>query len=675
MQHTKKRWLASSIALALCFALLLGSTLAWFTSSVTNTSNIIQAGNLKIEMHWSESLLPADSDEWKNADGVPIFTYDNWVPGYTDVKYVKISNVGDLAFHWKLDILAEGEVTALADVIEVFYVNPVTEAVTTLADKTSVGVLSEVMAHHTATSGILLPAGEESDEYSVGDVILAIALRMDANAGTEYQRMSIGDGFSVRLVANQLDLEEETSGESGDDGGSEGPGSIVGDNTASAPVISENGLVSAEVDLKSEDGAISATVPEGVKLEEGIETLTLAISNVEESQANVSVSDNENALSIDVHVHGVAADNDVVIPITVKELLPKGLNMGNYRFYHVENGATVDMTLLADGATPVHNDYEYDPATGDVVLYLSSFSEIKLIANKESVWTGGYDFSWYDAEATELTVANADQLAALSAIVGGMLDREADSFKGKTIRLVASINLGDKESENNPELIFYPIGYYNSDGVYEKTGTAITSGFRIFEGTFDGGGHTISNLYQNTWEMKGDHEWYAPEEQYYRDGMGLFGRVYGGTVRNLVVRNFTSDGEITTTGTIASYADHGALFENIAIFNCNPRVYNIGNGGIVGCVGWYNKEVTDVPVTFRNITVDNTNKISALWGSYDVACGGIVGQYYPTSGQTSAGSPKNAGIRLENCHVSAQMDVYNDLCGHSDRLGARERDR
>ena len=79
-----------------------------------------------------------------------------------------------------------------------------------------------------------------------------------------------------------------------------------------------------------------------------------------------------------------------------------------------------------------------------------------------------------------------------------------------------------------------------------------------FKGTFDGNGHTIANFYQNTWEMKGDHDWYSPEEQYYRDGMGLFGRVYGGTVKNLTVKNFSSDGEFTPTGCIAAFAGGGS---------------------------------------------------------------------------------------------------------------------
>jgi len=145
--------------------------------------------------------------------------------------------------------------------------------------------------------------------------------------------------------------------------------------------------------------------------------------------------------------------------------------------------------------------------------------------------------------------------------------------------------------------------------------------------------------------------------------MGLFGKVYGGTVKNLTVANFSSDGEITTTGVIAAYADSSsesaATFENISIVNCNPRVYNIGNGGIVGCAGWYSRNedlsATDTPVTFRNITVDQTNKISALWGTYDVSCGGILGQYYPDSA---------CGLKFENCHIAAIIDVNNDVCAN-----------
>ena len=460
----------------------------------------------------------------------------------------------------------------------------------------------------------------------------------------------------------------------------------IGDVHVSAGVTpDENNQVPSE-GVSLESATASATIPGGVQMEEGANELALTINGIKDSSANVELSDTDVSTSLDVHVSGVAAGN--IVPMEVKLLAAalKGLNSTSITLYHVENGETIEMTYVPNDAPfTAHNQFKYDPVTGDVTLYIASFSEIAIVSDTDNAWEGNFDYSWYDANAKELYIANADQLAAFGAIVGGMKkvleERDEngnytysddffpqDSFSGKTVKLIADINLGDKESENNEDVIFYPIGYWNNEGTYERKPledrlTAVSSGFYTFEGTFDGNGHTIANFYQNTWEMKGDHDWYNTiTEQYFRDGMGLFGRLYKATVKNLTVKNFSSDGEITTTGVIAAYAD-GATFENIAVFNCNPRVYNIGNGGIVGCVGWYAKEA-NLKTTFKNITVDNSNKISALWGSYDVACGGIVGQYYPTSGQTSANKPANGGISFENCHVSAVMDVYNDVCAN-----------
>ena len=114
--------------------------------------------------------------------------------------------------------------------------------------------------------------------------------------------------------------------------------------------------------------------------------------------------------------------------------------------------------------------------------------------------------------------------------------------------------------------------------------------------------------------MFGDYNsGYSGTPNYYKDAMGLFGYVLNGTVKNLTVDNFSSDGEFTPTGVIAAYAVN-STFENIAITNCNPRVYNTGNGGIIGIAGRENDLHEEL--ILKNITVDNTNKISALWGSW-----------------------------------------------------------
>ncbi len=49
-KHTKRALLASVLSVVLCCAMLIGSTFAWFTDSVTSSGNKIQAGNLNIDL-------------------------------------------------------------------------------------------------------------------------------------------------------------------------------------------------------------------------------------------------------------------------------------------------------------------------------------------------------------------------------------------------------------------------------------------------------------------------------------------------------------------------------------------------------------------------------------------------------------------------------------------------
>ena len=681
----KNRLISAVLVLVMTFTSLIGTTFAWFTDTVTSVGNTIESGTLKVD------LLHKDGDDWislkENEDHL-VFDYKKWEPGFTLVETLKVQNLGSLALKYKLSIEVEAGTAKLgkngenlADVIDVWVYYGETTA-TGYGDITAAnsgwvkkGTLTEVFGKPGEfMSGNLLPTGNVSNDANVGvgNQIVNVALHMQESAGNEYQKLSVGNIY-VNLVATQLTSESDSFGSDYDTDAIFPELNISG---IYADVVVEDGKVAEAVSITGI--GVNANIPEGVVVESNnTSKVGLSVIEKEASDANITLNDGEALRSLDVHIAGISKDNTIPMFITVEQAMKPGLNIGNYTLYHVEDGVTVAMTSVNSIADlDVHNEFYYDPATGDVTLAMATFSEVAFVA-EPSKWEGNRDYSWYtgavatvDGEGnTVYTIANADQLAGFSAIVGNMAEGiEQDSFSGKTVKLIADINLGDKESENNPDIIFYPIGYWNNEGTYERKPleertTAVESGFYTFEGTFDGNGHTISNFYQNTWEMKGDHNWYDPiKEQYYRDGMGLFGKIYKGTVKNLTVKNFSSDGEIATTGVIASYAE-GSTFENIAIFNCNPRVYNIGNGGIVGCVGWYAKEAGLI-TTFKNITVDNTNKISALWGSYDVPCGGILGQYYPTSGQTSAGTPANGGLSFENCHVSAQLDVYNDVCGN-----------
>ena len=101
LKTTKRALLSSVVALLVCFTMLLGTTFAWFTDSVTSAGNIIQSGNLDIEMYWAEGTEDPNTTSWTNASTGAIFDYDNWEPGYVEVRHIKIANEGTLALNLK----------------------------------------------------------------------------------------------------------------------------------------------------------------------------------------------------------------------------------------------------------------------------------------------------------------------------------------------------------------------------------------------------------------------------------------------------------------------------------------------------------------------------------------------------------------------------------------------
>lgn len=98
MRKTKQALLLSALSLLVCISMLIGTTFAWFTDSVSSVNNIIKSGNLDIEVSYSTNgvdFLPLGAD--------PILPKDAlWEPGYTRVVALSVKNVGSLAA--KLDV-------------------------------------------------------------------------------------------------------------------------------------------------------------------------------------------------------------------------------------------------------------------------------------------------------------------------------------------------------------------------------------------------------------------------------------------------------------------------------------------------------------------------------------------------------------------------------------------
>lgn len=227
---TKSALLTSSISLLLCFAMLLGTTFAWFTDSVTSSLNVIKSGTLKIDLiHNTKS---GDISIKGNANH-KIFNYDKWEPGYTQVETLTVVNEGTLALKYEMTANVENAILGennenLADVIDVYmcFGKSTATSATDLADTNKwwkIGTLSQWMSAERLTSGKLLPEGATyngtllgEDGVMIGSQTVSIALHMQESAGNEYQGLSVGD-IGLVLNATQFINEEDSFGKDYDE--------------------------------------------------------------------------------------------------------------------------------------------------------------------------------------------------------------------------------------------------------------------------------------------------------------------------------------------------------------------------------------------------------------------------------------------------------------------------
>lgn len=88
--------------------MLVGSTFAWFTDSVTSGNNKIVAGNLDVELEYRNQ-----EGAWNPVtEATKLFQEDAlWEPGHTEVVYLRVKNAGTLALKYQLAVTVAHETT------------------------------------------------------------------------------------------------------------------------------------------------------------------------------------------------------------------------------------------------------------------------------------------------------------------------------------------------------------------------------------------------------------------------------------------------------------------------------------------------------------------------------------------------------------------------------------
>lgn len=213
-KNTKHALLTSGLALVMCVSMLIGSTFAWFTDSVTSKGNIIKSGTLDVEMYWAKGNEDPDEDAtvWTDASKGAIFNNDKWEPGYVDAKHIKVANVGSLALSYQLRVVANGIVSKLGDVIDVYCFDSATQLTRdNVTQGRKLGTLTEIFGTEKNISNAVYGDLLANEEKTV-----TIAFKMQESAGNEYQNLSVGTDFSVELIAIQHTYEKDSFDENYD---------------------------------------------------------------------------------------------------------------------------------------------------------------------------------------------------------------------------------------------------------------------------------------------------------------------------------------------------------------------------------------------------------------------------------------------------------------------------
>ena len=212
-QTTKRALLLSALSLVICVAMLVGTTFAWFTDSVTSANNKIKSGTLDVKLLMHNGTEYVDiSDSDKPIFGEGSLAQNNaaetlWEPGKTQIVYLAVQNASSLAL--KYNILVDVTDNGLADALKYAVIDGITkdEAAAYGADS-----WSDILAVNGVQTGDVVSgrtvAAENGGVAPEGCDYFVLAVHMDEQAGNEYQNKDVV--IDIELIATQLTYEDDS---------------------------------------------------------------------------------------------------------------------------------------------------------------------------------------------------------------------------------------------------------------------------------------------------------------------------------------------------------------------------------------------------------------------------------------------------------------------------------
>ena len=295
MKSKKSALLLSFTSLLICFAMLVGSTFAWFTDTATTGVNKIVAGNLDIELQMKD-----DNGKWVNAEGkiLPLLvegktpaegTQILWEPGCTYyVPEVRVLNKGNLAVKFEYLPEALGVTGKLAEVLELVFKTPV-----------------DANGEEVNIEPAVLKPGEASPAWSFG-------YHMSEKAGNEYQNES-ATGMCVTVVATQATYEKDSISDQYDKDAAY-PVVDAAALAATLPTLADNAVITVNGTVSE---ALTISKPVTIHNLTATAPVTIASSGVTLNAANIEYKAAKTpALVVNSGVTDVAITNSAITAAT-----------------------------------------------------------------------------------------------------------------------------------------------------------------------------------------------------------------------------------------------------------------------------------------------------------------------------------------------------------------------
>ena len=348
-KSTKRSLLFSLLSLILCFSMLVGTTFAWFTDSVTSANNVIMAGNLDVDVYYGDV---ADKKSVQGVDSL-FSSVKLWEPGALAYENLTVVNNGTLDLKYQMTINfanenfvdVDGEQQGLSDILCYALVDGGVDKTLTreeliasipetdwnyLKDFVLDGEIEALTADETVGVVIWWAPTDYDNDFNVNN-------GKQTSDGADHLHIDLG----IKLVATQLASEEDSFDENYD-------------KDATFPVVAGGVLPeNSDKDLVLKAGRVTVTVPKGSPA-----------GDYKLEKTKFDVTETNDATNVDTDIH-LTKDGAKVDP--------------NAAMYFVE--IKIDIMSMVNDVK--HNGEDivgssYDPFTGILSFYTNSFSPFEI---------------------------------------------------------------------------------------------------------------------------------------------------------------------------------------------------------------------------------------------------------------------------------------------------------